>query len=517
VAICSYNVCQYIPLPTLPRDRRCVILFSRNTAFLAAAAAAASFPAPLLAGPVIAPGWGYPVFQDNFDGGSINQGVWQVANWAGANNNESQYYHPGQVSVSGGALHLRADRDPNWSFGREFNSGLVRTWEEWSYGRVEVRARVPYGQGFWPAIWLLPRTAPWPAGGEIDIMEARGDLPWRISSALHWGWDVNSHQYVSQIYESGANFTEGYHTYAVEWEVGTVRFYVDGVQHYTLYEPAVGIPGTPKSIVLNLAVGGDYSGYPDWTTPFPSQFDIDYVRVWQRQPWVEPPVSLVADPGFEDEAMTDWSRFGNTIENVASDWGTPLDGARSLKLYGQFNGEANVSGAFQNIAIDGGERVTATASALIRSEDSIVGTGNTALLKVEFYSEAGAPYGSPAFLEEASVVIADGGSPEDTWSYSELITDAPEEAVEARVTLLFEQPASNPSGAVFVDSVTLNADAPCVADLAEPLGLLDLADINAFILGFITQGQTADLAEPFGVFDLEDINTFLESFVTGCP
>ena len=113
MAICSYNVCQYIPLPTLPRDRRGVILFSRNTAFLAAAAAAASFPAPLLAGPVIAPGWGYPVFQDNFDGGSINQGVWQVANWVGANNNESQYYHPGQVSVSGGALHLRADRDPN--------------------------------------------------------------------------------------------------------------------------------------------------------------------------------------------------------------------------------------------------------------------------------------------------------------------------------------------------------------------------------------------------------------------
>lgn len=88
---------------------------------------------------VIVPGWGSPVFEENFDGPGIDQGVWQVADWAGANNNESQYYHPGQVSVWGGALHLRADRDPNWTYGREFNSGLVRTWEEWSYGRVEVR------------------------------------------------------------------------------------------------------------------------------------------------------------------------------------------------------------------------------------------------------------------------------------------------------------------------------------------------------------------------------------------
>ena len=107
-----------------------------------------------------------------------------------------------------------------------------------------------------------------------------------------------------------------------------------------------------------------------------------------------------------DGAMTDWDRFGNTIENVSSDWGTPLDGARSLKMYGQFNGEANVSGAFQNHAVNGSERFTASAHALIRSEDSIIGTGNEALLKIEFYSVAGAAYDSPFFLGEASVVIA---------------------------------------------------------------------------------------------------------------
>lgn len=483
----------------------------------AAAVAACCSSSPTLAGPVIAPGWGYPVFQDNFDGGSINFGVWEVANWAGANNNESQYYHPDQVSVSNGSLSLRADRDLGWSNGREFNSGLVRTWQEWSYGRFEVRAKVPWGQGFWPAIWLLPRTAPWPAGGEIDIMEARGDLPWRISSALHWGWDEANHQYVSQAYESGANFQAGYHTYAVEWEVGTVRFYVDGVEHFRLYEPAVGIPGTPKSIVLNLAVGGDYSGYPDWTTPFPSQFDIDYVRVWQRSEPTDPPVSLIRDPGFEDGdgSMADWPRFGNAIDNVTSDWGTPLDGVRSLKLYGQFNGEESYSGAIQNVAISGGERFVAGAHALIRSEDSIVGTGNEAFLKVEFYSQPGAAYGSPHFLGEESAVIADGDSPEDTWSHTELMAVAPRDAVEARVVLVFVQPASNPGGAVFVDSVTLDVASPC--DFAQPYGTLDADDVIHFMVAVAAGNAAADFAEPLDVLDFFDMLEFLKQMDAGCP
>ncbi|MEM8710830.1 MAG: glycoside hydrolase family 16 protein, partial [Planctomycetota bacterium] len=339
-----------------------------------------------------------------------------------------------------------------------FNSGLVRTWQEWSYGRFEVRAKVPYGQGFWPAIWLLPRTASWPAGGEIDIMEARGDLPWRISSALHWGWDVASHQYVSQAYESGANFQAGYHTYTVEWDIGTVGFFVDGVEHMRLYEPAVGIPGTAKSIVLNLAVGGDYSGYPDASTPFPSAFDIDYVRVWQRPDPIPPPSSLIRDPGFEESegAMAEWPRYGNAIGNVSSDWGTPLDGVRALKLYGQFTGQENYSGALQNHAIHGGEELKVGAHALVRSDDSIAGTGNEALLKVEFYSLAGAAYGTAPFLGESAVILADGASPEDVWIETDLTATAPPSAVEARVTIQFKQPASNPGGAVFVDSVTLS-------------------------------------------------------------
>jgi len=464
---------------------------------------------------VIVPGWGYPVFQDNFDSWSVNQSVWEVANWPGSNNNEAQYYHPNQVSVWGGALHIRADRDPNWSFGREYNSGLVRTWQEWSYGRVEVRAKLPYGRGFWPAIWLLPRTAPWPAGGEIDIMEARGDLPWRISSALHWGWDAASRQYVSEIYESGANFQEGYHVYAVEWDIGTVGFFVDGVEHMRLYEPAVGIPGTPKSIVLNLAVGGDYSGYPDWTTPFPAGFDIDYVRVWQRSEPTPPPTSLIGDPGFEDAdgALAQWSRFGNVIDNVISDWGTPLDGVRSLKMFGQFNGQENVSGALQNVPINGGERFTAGAYALTRSEDSIAGTANEAIMKVEFYSLAGAAYGSEHFLGEAATVVADWSAPEDTWSYSELTGIAPSTAVEARVTFVFKQPASSPGGAVFIDSVTFDTIA-CLADTNAD-GVLSPADFSAWIAAFNAMAPACD-QNADGSCTPADFSAWIANYNAGC-
>ena len=410
----------------------------------------------LLAGPVIAPGWGAPVFREEFDGNYVDQSVWQVYNWPNDSNNEQQYYHPDQVSVSNGTLNLEAEYDPFWSNGRQYNSGAVRTWQEWSYGRFEVRAKVPWGQGFWPAIWLLPRNANWPSGGEIDIMEARGDLPYRVSSAYHWGWDANSRQYRSQAYESGANFQTGYHDFAVEWEVGTVRFYVDGVQHMTVYEPDVGIPDTPKSVILNLAVGGDYSGFPDGSTPFPSTFDVDYVRVWQRSDPLPVPQSRLLDAGFEDNdgSLDNWQTFGSTIDNIQSDWGTPLDGTRSLKMYGQFDGDANFSGAFQNIAITGGSKIDISASTLTRSEDSLVGSDNEVLMKVEFYSEAGAEYGSENFLGESILSIADGTMSEDNWESHSHQAYAPLEAVEARLTFSFQQTAANQGGSVFVDSVT---------------------------------------------------------------
>jgi hypothetical protein len=146
--------------------------------------------------------------------------------------------------------------------------------------------------------------------------------------------------------------------------------------------------------------------------------------------------------------------FGESIGNVFSDWGTPLDGSRSLKLYGQFSGQENYSGAFQNVAISGGSTITANASALIRSEDSIVGSANQALMKIEFYSQAGAEYGSESFLGESIATLADGASVEDVWLNQSLVATAPFNAVEARLAFVFVQP-SDEGGAVFIDSAAL--------------------------------------------------------------
>ena len=282
-----------------------------------------------------------------------------------------------------------------------------------------------------------------------------------------------------------------------------------------LYEPAVGIPGTPKSIVLNLAVGGNYPGYPDGSTPDTGQFDVDYVRVWQRPEYVAPPVSLIRDPGFEDGdgSLDEWERFGNINDNVISDWGTPRDGARSLKLFGQFDGQENYSGVLQNHTVVGGERFTAGAHALTRSEDSIAGTTNRAFLKVEFYSEAGAEYGSPAFLGEEQVMIASGFSPEDTWVPKELSGVVPGNAGEARVAIVFSQSASNPGGSGFVDSVTLDMTR-CPADTNSD-GLVTPADFNAWILAFNAQAPQCD-QNADGLCTPADFNAWILNFNAGC-
>jgi beta-glucanase (GH16 family) len=179
--------------------------------------------------------------------------------------------------------------------GKPYRSARLESWEAFGPGRFEARIDLPTTQGMWPAFWLFPNSPsiPWPTGGEIDILENRGRQPFLVSSAYHWqtnpGPCCGQHQYVFEEYTATVdgeqvNFHEGFHTYAVEWDATLLRFYVDGVLHYTVNETANRpIFETQKNIILNLAVGGDFGGNPDGTTVFPQQMDIDYVRVWQRQ------------------------------------------------------------------------------------------------------------------------------------------------------------------------------------------------------------------------------------------
>jgi beta-glucanase (GH16 family) len=159
-----------------------------------------------------------------------------------------------------------------------------------AYGRFESRIRLPGGQGLWPAFWMLGDNigqVGWPGCGEIDIMENRGDRPTINSGSMHGpgysGASALTNRYTLPV---GQTFTSDFHVFAVEWEVGVVRFYVDD----NLYEtrtPA-DTPGRtwvfdhPFTLIMNVAVGGTFSGNPTAATVFPQTMTVDYVRVYSR-------------------------------------------------------------------------------------------------------------------------------------------------------------------------------------------------------------------------------------------
>jgi beta-glucanase (GH16 family) len=237
------------------------------------------------------PGWRLS-WHDEFDGTSINTANWVAANRQNSNNNEKQYYRPEQVAVVDGNLQITATNQPLAN--KQYRSGLITSQARFGTGRFEARIDLPATQGMWPAFWLNPNQVQWPTGGEIDILENKGSRPNIVSSAYHWqtnpGPCCSQHQYVFHEYVKRdenndlIDFQAGFHTYAVEWEPTQLRFYVDDILHFTVDEASNRpIFETPKNIILNLAVGGDFGGDPDNSTVFPQTMLVDYVRVWQPQ------------------------------------------------------------------------------------------------------------------------------------------------------------------------------------------------------------------------------------------
>ena len=422
------------------------------------------------------PGWDL-IWNDEFEGPTVDTAAWELLDRKNSHNNEKQYYLPEQISIDNGNLRITATNEP--FDGKAYRSGRMWTWGEWSYGRFEARAKLPTTQGMWPAFWLNPRGVNWPTGGEIDIMENRGSEPFQTSSAYHWGASVGAHQYASNHYsatEDGAqvNFHDSFHTYAVEWDPGILRYYVDGNLHFIVDETVAPIHDTPKSIILNLAVGGFFDGDPDGSTVFPQHFDIDYVRVWERNGQM--PIELL-NSSFES-GMAGWDQFGNTVGNVKSSGLASSDGNRSMKTYGQFSGVFNSSGAYQGLEVTPGTKLRANVEALSQSGDSLIGTANYANLKLEYYSTFGADYGSADFLGEKILRVADGTTTEDVWNEYELTDIVPSDAVEARMTLVYVQP-NNEGGSVYFDATSLEALSTADFDLDGFVDADDLAKWQA--------------------------------------
>jgi beta-glucanase (GH16 family) len=233
------------------------------------------------------------VLQDEFDTpGAPNPELWNFDIGTGQNgwgNNELQFYtdRAKNVVVQNGYLIITADQE---SFnGSSYTSArlLTKGKFEQTYGRVEARMRLPWGQGLWPAFWMLGAdidSVPWPGCGEIDIMEVRGQAPTILVGSVH-GPGYSGGEAVSKSYTlQNDRFDTGFHVFGIEWGPTYINYYVDNVL-YNQITPA-DVPGEwvfnkPFYMLINLAVGGNFVGPPNSSTVFPQTMLVDYVRVYK--------------------------------------------------------------------------------------------------------------------------------------------------------------------------------------------------------------------------------------------
>ncbi len=248
------------------------------------------------------------VWRDEFDGDTIDLTRWgHEVNADGGGNNELQYYtdRPTNSRVEDGTLILEAHQETYTADGatRFYTSARLRTLGlgDWTYGRFEARLKTPVGQGLWPAFWMLPTDwayGGWAASGEIDVMELLGHQPETVHGSLHYGGPWPDNTYASDHWTLAESFAEDFHTFAVEWEPGEIRWYVDGTHTQTRtswYSTAGAYPAPFDQrfhILLNVAVGGDWPGSPDETTVFPQQMVVDYVRVYDKTGGYDPVEAL---------------------------------------------------------------------------------------------------------------------------------------------------------------------------------------------------------------------------------
>ncbi len=229
------------------------------------------------------------VWQDEFNGQALDPANWTFdIGGHGWGNNELQAYtdRPENARVEDGLLIIEARAE---EFARnEYTSARIKTQglHTWTYGRFEARIKLPYGNGIWPAFWMLGadiEQTPWPGCGEIDIMEHIGREPSRIYGTVH-GPSYSGSEGVGH-HTTLPDLSAEFHVYAIEWEPEEIRWYVDDDPFFTLTPES--IPGAwvydhPFFLILNLAVGGHWPGPPDGTTVFPQFLSVDYVRVYQR-------------------------------------------------------------------------------------------------------------------------------------------------------------------------------------------------------------------------------------------
>ncbi len=305
------------------------------------------------------PGWTL-TFDDEFDESSLDFCKWQLRQKWGekvVNHEREAYVNNADASQAftfdNGILHIVARKQPGVYGGmtQPYTSGLLASVHDQKYGYYETRSRMPSGSGLWPAFWLL-HTPAYPDIHEIDIMEWVSPSPDVVFMTDHFGTNYDTNSLQSQVTVSAGDFTTAFHIFGLDWEADRIVWYADGVEIGRV-TAANTLHDVEMYVVVNLAVGGDLPGSPEANAVFPASYDVDYVRVYQRDasnpdgpppfgPSLPIPASLelaageecpVADAGDLDAAMGDDDPSDGGDAGFVAEGGGPL-GPRATSARG---------------------------------------------------------------------------------------------------------------------------------------------------------------------------------------
>jgi beta-glucanase (GH16 family) len=226
-------------------------------------------------------------FSDRFSENSVDMSKWSVGGGTSYGNRELEWYMPSHADVSGGVLHLKASRSPTIGTTRSgapeifpWASAEVSTRNSFNfiYGLVQIVARVPSGNGFWPALWLRPSNGSWPP--EIDIMESWGHNTRRAAfTNIARASGGDGHKLNQQLRVDTPDLSSEFHIYTIDWEPGSIRWFLDGKP---VDQVSTHVPSQSMYLIANLAIDGLPGRMPDASTPSSGSFEIQSVEVWQH-------------------------------------------------------------------------------------------------------------------------------------------------------------------------------------------------------------------------------------------
>ncbi|WP_142784629.1 family 16 glycosylhydrolase [Changchengzhania lutea] len=273
------------------------------------------------------------VWADEFSGTSLDQTKWNyqigdgcaegICGWG---NNELQSYQEGNVTVSNGTLKIKAQKER--IKGSQYTSGRINSKAkgDFTYGRFEASIKLPAGDGLWPAFWMLSTNEPyggWPQSGEIDIMEFVASDQNTILGYMHYGDPYPNNQSQGNTYSlTNGTFPEAFHEFAIEWEPGEIRWFMDGILYSTKRTEDVSPFNWPFDqdfhFLLNVAVGGNLGGAVN-DSMLPATMEVDYVRVYDGfKSYISGNTVVLNQSKGETYAI------GNLANNVSVSWSVPV-------------------------------------------------------------------------------------------------------------------------------------------------------------------------------------------------